>query len=216
MKAAGGVAQHHVHVPGLGGLEGVEQHGAGIGALVLADDVHPSAVCPDLQLIGGGGAEGIRRAQQHLLALPFQPVGQLADGRGLAHAVDADHKHHGGGVLHVQGRIAHVQAFAQNIPQGALDLIAGHIHLLIGSLLQLLHRVLGQLHAHVGQDKGFLQIVVKVVVQRVPGDGRQPGFFQFCKQTHCGPSYLILYSLASSLRLAVSTREMPRSCMVTP
>ena len=75
---------------GLGGLDAVEDHGSGIGALMLADDHGAGALRPDLQLVGSGGAEGVACNQQNLLALLDQPGGDLADGGGLAHAVDAD------------------------------------------------------------------------------------------------------------------------------
>ena len=48
------------------------------------------AAGPDLQLLGGGGAEGVAGREQHLLAVAGELGGQLADGRGLAAAVDAD------------------------------------------------------------------------------------------------------------------------------
>ena len=62
MQPPGGVHQYHVAAAGLGSGQGVEQHGAGVRALVLADDVHPGPVGPDLQLIGGGGPEGVTGA----------------------------------------------------------------------------------------------------------------------------------------------------------
>ena len=92
MEPSRRVAQHHVHVTGLGGLQRVEQHGARVGALVLADNIHTGAVCPDLQLVGSGGTERITGTQQYLLALTLVAGGQLADGRGFAHAIHANHQ----------------------------------------------------------------------------------------------------------------------------
>ena len=107
MEPSGGVAQHHIHVSGLSSLKCVEQYGAGVRALVLPDDLASGPLRPDLQLIGGGGTEGISGAQQHLLALILQPVGQLADGRGLTHAIDSDDESHAGPGREVQCGIAH-------------------------------------------------------------------------------------------------------------
>ncbi len=48
------------------------------------------AVAPDLELLDRGGAEGVAGAEQHALALGAELGRELADGRGLADAVDAD------------------------------------------------------------------------------------------------------------------------------
>ena len=81
----------------LDGLHAVEHHGGGVGALLLAlDDGHVGALGPDGQLVGGGGAEGIARADDHPAAHGLKARGQLADGGGLAHAVDADDQQHHG------------------------------------------------------------------------------------------------------------------------
>ena len=49
----------HVHVSGLGGLNAVKDHGGGVRSLVLADEVRPAALGPDLQLVRGGSPEGV-------------------------------------------------------------------------------------------------------------------------------------------------------------
>ena len=62
----------------------------------MLDQIHPGAVRPDLQLVDGRRAEGIRRRQQHLLAVLVQVVGKFADGGRLADAVDADDQDNAG------------------------------------------------------------------------------------------------------------------------
>ncbi len=47
---------------------------------------------PDLELLGGGGPEGVRRAQQARSSLRLPGGGELPDGRGLARPVHADHE----------------------------------------------------------------------------------------------------------------------------
>ncbi len=59
----------------------------------------PTRDAPGLQLVGGGGAEGVRGAQHHAAAVGDQDAGQLADGGGLAGAVDADDQQHRGLVV---------------------------------------------------------------------------------------------------------------------
>ena len=184
MQAACRVAQHHIRIPGLGRRQRVKQHGAGVGSLVLAHDVHTGPLRPDLQLIGGGGTEGISGAQQHLLALILQPVGQLADGRGLTHAVDSDDESHAGPGREVQRRIAHRQLFRQNVPQGVFHVLLVGQQLGIGPLFQLGHGVHRRIHAHVRQDESLLQIVVESLVEGVEGHGLEPRLLEFCKQSH--------------------------------
>ena len=56
------------------------------------------ALGPDLQLLDGRRTEGIGRGDHDLFALHAGAMGQLGDGGGLAHAVDADEEHHFGRV----------------------------------------------------------------------------------------------------------------------
>ncbi len=59
---------------------------------MLGDHRDTVALAPGLQLFDRGGAEGVAGGQHDALALVLQPLGQLADGGGLAGAVDADHQ----------------------------------------------------------------------------------------------------------------------------
>ena len=56
----------------------------------------PDARAPGLELVGRRGAERVGRAEQHLAVLGDEHPGQLADGRGLAGAVDPDDEDDGG------------------------------------------------------------------------------------------------------------------------
>ena len=76
----------------LAAADGVVDDGSWVRPLALADQLDLGALGPDLQLLGGGGAEGIGGAEEDLLPLLLQLVGQLADRRRLADAVDADHQ----------------------------------------------------------------------------------------------------------------------------
>ena len=169
VQPPGGVDEHHVGVPGPGGGEGVKHHGGGVGPLVLAHQLHAGALAPDLQLVGGGGPEGVPGGHQHPPAIPLEGGGQLADGGGLAHAGHPDeqgHRRRGG---QAEGGVAHLEHLGEHPPQAGpsgvhvLDLLRLH------PLPQLLHRLQGGVHPHVPQDQGLLQLVVKVVVQ-LPGE----------------------------------------------
>ena len=186
---------------------------------MLANDVHPRPLGPDLQLVGGGGPEGIRRAEEDPLALLLQPGGQLADGGGLAHAVDADEQHHRRGMAQLQGGVPHLELFRHDVPQGVLYGVLRAQALGVRSVLQLPDDVGGGLCPHIREDQRVGQIVIEFIVHFFPEDIVLPGFFQLIEKAHvfyltC--FYLIFNSLERSFMLMVSTRLMPRSCMVTP
>ena len=112
-------------------LDGLEDHRRGIGALLAPHHRRAHALAPDLQLLGGRGAEGVARGQQHALALAAQLGGQLADGRGLAAAVDPDDQQdEGAGGVQVQRRRLEAEdlpaALAQERPDrlGVAQLLA--------------------------------------------------------------------------------------------
>ena len=51
--------------------------------------VHPDALAPGGELLGGSGAEGVGGAEHDVLVLGDEDPGELAHGGGLAGAVDA-------------------------------------------------------------------------------------------------------------------------------
>ena len=233
VQPAGGIHQHHIHAPRLGSLQRIKQHRTGIGALVLTHNVHTGALGPDLQLVGGGGAEGIAGAQQHLLALLAELMGHLADGGGLAHAVDADEQHHGGLGADVQRHVVHFQLPGKDPAQGGLALLGALQALVIYHIAQFFYGRHGHFHAHIRHDERFLQFVEKRIVHHLPDHGIVPRLFDLIEQTHrylllpsaaakprrvCRSDlfYLIFSSFAISLRLMVRILLTPRSCMVTP
>lgn len=90
MEAAGGVDQEHVGVAALGGRERVEDDGAGVGALLVGDDIGADDVAPRLELLDGRGTECVSGGDHHLLALFAIGLRELGDARRLAGAVDAN------------------------------------------------------------------------------------------------------------------------------
>jgi len=185
VEPPGGVAQHHIHVPGLGRLEGVKEHGAGVRSLVLADQLASGPFRPNLQLVGSGGPEGIRRAQQHPLALAFELMGHFSDRSRLTHAVDADEEHYTGRGGEVQGRVPYGDHLRQDLPEGRLYLLLVPELFLPDPLAQLLHCLQRSVHAQIRQDQRLLQFLEKGLV-RLREAGEQIGgdFFQFVKKAH--------------------------------
>ncbi|MET3144314.1 UNVERIFIED_ORG: hypothetical protein ABIB63_000112 [Xanthomonas axonopodis] len=94
MQAAGGVGDQHIGAARLGGLQRVERHRSGIGVLSLRDHGHAIAIAPGLQLRHRGSTEGVAGCQHQAAAVVLEALGELADGGGLADAVDANGKHH--------------------------------------------------------------------------------------------------------------------------
>jgi hypothetical protein len=58
----------------------------------LRDELRAGAPRPDAELLDGGRAEGVARRQHHLHPFGAVALRELADGGGLARAVDADHE----------------------------------------------------------------------------------------------------------------------------
>ena len=61
-----------------------------VAALGTAHRTRADPLAPGLELVGGGGPEGVRRAEDDGLAVGDEDPGELAGGRGLAGAVDPD------------------------------------------------------------------------------------------------------------------------------
>ena len=93
MQASRSVDDDYIAAARLGRRDRIEYDRGRIRALAVAHDVRARALRPNLKLVGGGSAERIRGGQHDLFALAHIAGGQLADRRGLAHAVDADHQH---------------------------------------------------------------------------------------------------------------------------
>ena len=105
VQAARGVDEHDIGLHLGPGLDGVEGHRGRVGAVaVRADRRHADPPAPGLELVGGGGAEGVGGAEHDVLVLGDEDAGELADGGGLAGAVDADHEHDGRAALGARGR----------------------------------------------------------------------------------------------------------------
>jgi len=83
VQPTGGVDQQQVGAfgPGLG--EGIVASPAASAPLSRGDHARARALAPDLQLLDGGGAEGVAGGEDDLLALVAVELGELADGRVL-------------------------------------------------------------------------------------------------------------------------------------
>ena len=163
MEPAGGVHQHHIGIPGLGGRHGVENHGGRVGPLLLLDDVHPRPVSPDGELVGSGGPEGVGGAEKYLFPLPPELMADLADGGGFAHPVHPDKQHHRGLGGQVQGQLPGAEGVGDDPDHYLPGPLHGLDPLRTYPAAQLLHQLQGDVHAGVRQNQRLLQLVVEVV-----------------------------------------------------
>ncbi len=96
VEAACGVDDEDVGVAGEGSFAGVEGDGAGVGVLLVFDDLDAGALGPDGELLDGGGSEGIAGGEDDFFVLGGEVGGEFGDGGGFAGAVDAGDHDDGG------------------------------------------------------------------------------------------------------------------------
>ena len=196
LEATGGVHQHELGALGLGRADGVVDHGSGIGiGARVGDHRHAAALPPDLHLLHGGGPEGVGRGDQAAVAAAHRQVGQLAEGGGLADAVDPHHQPDveplplGG----EQGNATGGDRFVQQATQLLLEEpdAFGRVHrLLVEALPQGLEHLIGGLHAHIGAQQGGFEVVEHLGGERIVaeaieqlGDEAAPGLLKAAAQT---------------------------------
>ena len=171
-QAPSGVDQHHVLAARLAGGDGVKAHGGRI-APFLADDFDQVAVGPDTQLLACCRAESVCGCQQHQRAFVGQVFGQLANRRGLARAVDADHHDHRGLVqANDQRPFQRLQQVCQRICQQLLD--GGRFGGLavLDAALEVGQQPLRRLDAGVSHQQRFFQLLIQRIVNACAGKHR--------------------------------------------
>jgi hypothetical protein len=180
LEAAGGVDDDDVDLLLDAGAHGVEGDRGGIGAVaVRADGVDPHPRAPGRELIGGGGAEGVRRAEHDGAVRGHEHAGELADGGGLAGAVDPDHEQHGGdlgavgggatgrGQAPVQARVDECdELLAQHLAHGGDVVGAEHLD----ATPEVLEHLVGRGRAEVGHQQRLLDLVPGVLVHGGAGE----------------------------------------------
>ena len=176
--------EHHVRPAGFGCGHGVEHDRGRVSALLLCVTMSTPARSAQMTSCSAAAARKVSAAaQQHLLALRLAAGGQLADGGGLAHAVDADEEDDGRLAAQVQRRVAHPHHVRQNL----LHALPCAFHVLdllrFGAGTELIDRLESGLHPHVSQDHGFLQIIIKFIIQ-LRKALKNADFFDLIKQSH--------------------------------
>jgi len=94
VDAACGIADEKLGAIGEGFLMGVEADGGGICVGISFDDWDLQSLAPALELLDGGGAEGIGGGEDDRVAALGEPECELGGGGGFASAIDADDEDH--------------------------------------------------------------------------------------------------------------------------
>ena len=167
MQTAGGVGDQDVEAARFRGLQGVECDRGRIGVLALGDDRDVVALAPDLQLLHGGGAEGVAGGQHQAVAVLLEAARQLADGGGLADAIDADGEQHERLLIGInRQRLGdRFQDCAQLDAQGLQQLSRVGEFARLEAFTDIGHDFGADPHADIGTDQRRLQLIEQVGVE---------------------------------------------------
>ena len=171
LQPAGRVHHHHVGVELARAGQRVEGKPGGVGALLALDEVGRRAARPDAQLLDRGGAERVAGGEHDRLALAPELGRELADGRRLAGAVDADDEDDEGTLA----RVDHERTGDGS--ERALDFRGedglhrlGREALLVAPAPDRLANPRRRLEAEIGLDQDVLEIVERVRVELALGE----------------------------------------------
>ena len=132
---------------------------------VLRDHRDAVALAPDRELLARRGAEGVAGGEQHRLALLLQPLGELADRRRLAGAVDAgqhDHERPRRGRPRAASRAARAGRAA---PPCSSGLGSASSPARFQRAWRSSSRCCGRVHADVGGEERRLELLERLVVE---------------------------------------------------
>ena len=153
LEAAGRVDQHDIDALPLRTFHGLEGDGCRILTLLLRTlNGGTAALRPGGQLLDGRRAEGVGRTDDHAAAVAAQKLRELADGGGLADAIDSDHKHHRGTRAERESGIEAGEPLLEGLAQHPLQVHrVGRVETL-DARTQLFDDRLGEIHAEIGGD----------------------------------------------------------------
>ena len=208
LQAAGGIDDHHISAAGFGCRDSIKSHRRRISPFGMLHDVSAGALCPDGELLRSSRAEGVCCRQENFLSFLMETTGELADGGGLAHPVDAYHQNDfrmvaifliDGVILQkLHHRLFHERHDFIGMMDGALGDAAANLS----------HQVVGGTHTDVAGEEHHFQIFQKLFIDGGIADdyaldiadeallGLGESFFNFVKKSHM--SVLLWFSLIVS------------------
>jgi hypothetical protein len=164
LQAARRVDDGHVHLARDCGLHRVEGDGRGVAAIGPGDDVTAHTIAPGLELLARSRAKRVPRTEQHLVPRGAVLRSQLADRRGLARAVDAEHQDDMG--LARERKRASGLHPAQLLENGVPQHLSHRRGALArGVATHALEQTLGRLHAEIGAEQHHLELFEHLRVQ---------------------------------------------------
>ena len=168
MQAARRVDDRDVPSARASRLDGIERDRSGIGSPRSAHEVGARTLGPDLELLLGGCAERVRRADEHGAPVLVELAGQLADGRRLSGAVDADDE---------DDARARLEGERRWLPEQRLDLLDERALELSGDAARLEppYELGRRGNSDVASDQRLLEPLPGLVVGRVEPRRRQLG-----------------------------------------
>src|SRR5215210_4764528 len=154
VQPPGGIDDDHVGAALAAALDRLEGDRARVRALWTGDDVAARALGPAGELLDGGGAERVGRAEHDALAeLALEVPGQLADRRRLAGAVDAGDHDHRRRVGEVDAPLPRLGDRGEQLAQAMGERLATLDLARLGLHLQLRDDLRGRARADVGHDQ---------------------------------------------------------------
>lgn len=163
-KPSGRIGDDDVKMTGTSCGHGIEDDGCGI-APRLGDHVDAIAFAPDGKLFASRCTEGVACGKKDAPAFIGEVAGKLADGRGLAGAVDAAHHDDAGrGLRDVERSFCRREDLHEFIAQCTANVVLRLQSLPLNVTAQALYDVRRGLDAHVCGDQRGLELLKEVLV----------------------------------------------------
>ena len=191
LQATGRIHEEQVGSPRTSSTNGIEHDRRRVCVVAgVRNNRNIAALSPDLNLLHCSGAKRIRCSNQSRISTPHREVGQLAEGRGLAHPIHTNHQPDVE-LIPFRGQHLGTTGFNRGIQQTAkllleeADAFSGIHNLNVHPLPQGIKHLIGGLNAGIGpkqqcfeiiQDLGSERIVAQVVQQTA--DKSLAGFLQ--------------------------------------
>ncbi len=131
---------------------------------MMLDYIDAVSFAPDRELLSCRRPERIRRGEHDSLALFFETMRQLADGRRLAAAVDTDHQDDQRRIRTQLLRISLIDDRGHDALQCLRHFLRLRDMFFFDCLAELLHDLHRSIHADIGGNQHFFQLIHQVFI----------------------------------------------------